>query len=346
MTDYKKIYYDVKNPEGFVGASALIRNTKRPKKEVNDWLQSQEAYTLHAPIRKNFKRNFYKVSKIDETWQADLVDMQKYSKENKNYKYILTVIDIFSKFAFAEPLKSKNGSSLRNAFKRIFRLRKPIYLMTDKGREFNNKIMHDFYIKHKVKFYTAKNPDIKASVCERFNRTLKSRMWRYFTYKNSTVYSDVLQDLITAYNNSYHRSIRMTPMQVTKENSDLVWRNLYRGKYHKFQNAKYTIGDYVRISKQKATFEKGFERNYTQEIFKIINVLPRMMVLYEIEDLSGEKIDGRFYEKELIKVNLPEMYKINKIISSKGKGVNRKLLVSWLGYPKKFNSWINSTDLQ
>jgi short subunit dehydrogenase-like uncharacterized protein len=171
--------------------------------------------------------------------------------------------------------------------------------------------------------FTAKNPDIKASVCERFNRTLKTRMWRYFTHKNTNRYTDVLDDLTHAYNNSYHRSIKMAPSAVSQQNTKEVWHNLFCHKIR--QKPKYKVGHYVRISKEKSIFAKGFERNYTREIFKITDVIKQNIPVYELEDLAGEKLDGHFYALELQKVKLSERYKINKILEVKGKGPNRQL---------------------
>jgi hypothetical protein len=336
------IYYDTKHPAGYSGAKNLARYF--PASQVKNWLESQEPYTLHAPLRKRFQRNFYKVSKINDTFQADLCDMQKYAKENDNYKYILTVIDVFSKYAWTKPLKDKSAKSVAAAFEEILKNGTPDNLMTDSGKEFTNATMKALYKKYGINFYTARNPDIKASVCERFNRTLKTRMWRYFTHKNTNRYIDVLDDLTHAYNNSYHRSIKMAPSAVSQQNTKEVWHNLFGHKIR--QKPKYKVGQYVRISKEKSIFAKGFERNYTREIFKITGVIKQNIPVYELEDLAGEKLDGHFYALELQKVKLPETYKINKILGVKGKGPNRQLKVSWVGYPDKFSSWIKASDLQ
>ncbi|KAF4523522.1 hypothetical protein B566_EDAN013064 [Ephemera danica] len=148
-------------------------------------------------------------------------------------------------------------------------------------------------------------------------------MWRYFMYKETNRYVDELDNMLQAYNNTWHSSIKMTPAEVNE------------------QYAKQVV-DYNRITKEKNMFSKGFERNFSREILKIVNVVP----LYELEELGGETINGRFYPMVLQKVNLPETFKIDKVLKRKGKGVNRQLLlVLWQRYPDKFSSWFYETVL-
>lgn len=346
----EKIYYDTKHPAGFSGAKNLKLELKGKvsSKDIKNWLKSQETYTLHAPVRKRFQRNYYKVSKIDDTWQADLCDMQNLALENDGFNYILTVIDIFSKFAWAVPLKDKSAQTIKDAFSKIVKEsgRVPDSLMTDKGKEFVNLKMKAFYKDNNINFYTSQNPDIKASVIERFNRTLKTRMWRYFTFKNTTKYINILQNLIVAYNSTVHSSIKMAPNNVNKKNEKEVFQNLYAKKLIFDSKPKLLVGDHVRVTKEKATFAKGFERNWSREIFKVSKILRRDLVVYEIVDLADEPIEGTFYEIELQKVFLSDTHKIDKIIRSKGKGDSQQLFVKWTGYPDKFNSWVLASDLQ
>ena len=155
---------------------------------------------------------------VDNQWQSDLVDMSHLSKFNQGYNYILTTIDIFSKYAWAVPLKNKTGQALVEAYRQIFSLgRVPQKLQTDKGTEFINRGVQALLKEYDVKFFTTNN-ETKASVVERFNRTLKTKMWKYFTSQNTHRYIDILPDLMEAYNNSFHRSIKTKPSQVSREN--------------------------------------------------------------------------------------------------------------------------------
>ena len=134
------------------------------------------------------------------------MDISSLARFNKGYKFLLTCIDVFSKFAWVVPLKNKTGESLVNGFQSILDLgRSPEKLQTDKGTEFLNRNFQSFLKEKNIHFFTTNN-ELKASVVERFNRTLKTRMWKYFTAKNTRVYIEILQDIVHAYNNSYHQS--------------------------------------------------------------------------------------------------------------------------------------------
>ena len=168
---------------------------------------------------------------------------------NNGYEFLLTCIDVFSKFAWVVPLKGKTGETLVNVFQSILDLgRSPKKLQTDKGTEFLNRNFQKFRKENNIHFFTT-NSELKASVVERFNRTLKTRMWKYFTAKNNRVYIDNLQDIVHGYNNSYHRSIGRAPASVSLPG-------------RKF---KFNLGDQVRISKSRRTFKKGYLPSWTQE---------------------------------------------------------------------------------
>lgn len=110
---------------------------------------------------------------------------------------------------------------------------------------------------HNIELFSTENDDIEGGIIERFNRTLKTRMWKYFTAERTNRYVDVLQDLIDSYNNTYHSSIKMKPNEVSKHNEHEVWNNLY-GKYEKPTKPKFKVGDSVRISKTSRPFKKGY----------------------------------------------------------------------------------------
>ena len=154
--------------------------------------------------------------------------------QNHGIKYLLTCIDIFSKYAWVEPLTSKTGKSLVTAFTQIFKsTRKPLVLQTDQGKEFVNTTFQHFLKTQDIHYFTTYNEEIKASVVERFNRTFKSKMWKYFTKYNTNVFVDVLPELVWSYNHTYHRSIKMQPVEVHSQNQEEVWHNLvWRHGYH------------------------------------------------------------------------------------------------------------------
>ncbi|MEB2589927.1 DDE-type integrase/transposase/recombinase, partial [Bacillus cereus] len=164
---------------------------------------------------------------------------------NKGNKYLLTVIDTFSKFAWALPLKAKTGTCVTEAFKTIFREsggRRPRFLHTDKGKEFYNAVFQKFIRKHNVQHYSTFS-DVKASIVERFNRTLKTHMWKRFTLRGNYKWVDILPELVDTYNHTRHRTIRMKPADVTKSDEQRLISTVYCPKYTPTtKKAKYKIG--------------------------------------------------------------------------------------------------------
>lgn len=348
----KNYYYNPKNPGAFTGLSTLRRHIKKDYlKNLPSWIQEQETYTLHKPARKKFKRNRIIVYGIDDTWQADLIDLQNIAKENNNYKYLLTIIDVFSKYAWVIPLKNKTQDSIITAFKSVFKSRIPKRIHTDSGSEFIGQMSQKYFKENNIKFYTL-NSEMKASIVERFNRTIKERMWRFFTKTQKHVYYNVLNDIVNAYNKSYHRSIKMRPIDVNEHNQNKVFFNLYGINLEKKDQTentneiriKFKIGDQVRISKAKYTFAKGYTPNWTSEIFTIDQIILREIPVYKIKDYNENEIDGIFYDSELQKVSKKDdIYKIEKIIRTrKNKKTGKtEYFVKWIGYSDNFNSWVS-----
>ena len=278
------------------------------------------------------------VNGIDKIWAADLADMRALSKENDGYNFLLLVIDTFSKYGWIVPLKDKKGETIVKALKEIFKEsgRRPDKLWTDKGREFFNKDVRDL-----VYLYATENEE-KSSIAERWIRTMKEKMFKYFTDYNTNKYIDVLPELVEDYNNTVHSSTKLTPTDASKEENELkVWSNLYPDRYKTSRlNPKFSVGDKVRITKKKTVFEKGYTTRWTEEIFTIKEIRETNPLTYKLEDLQGEEIEGTFYEPELQKTE-QQIFRIEKIIK-KEKG---RSFVKWKGYPDKFNSWVDNKDL-
>ena len=291
---------------------------------------------LHKPIRRRFKKRRVLVNGIDKIWAADLVDMQAFSKFNRGVKYLLAVIVVFSKYGWLIPVKDKTVQSVASALKTIFKERKPEKMWLDKGKEFYNK-----HVKDLIKLYSTENEE-KSSVVERWIRTTKEKMWKYFSANSTNNFINVLPDLVKEYKNTRHSSIKMTPVKASKKENELrVRRNLYPEHLEMYDiKPKFSVGDKVRISKKKKTFEKEYTIRWTEEIFTIIEVKRTSPVTYKIADLYGEEIKGTFYEPELQKTS-QELFRIEKVIK-RGK---KKSLVKWKGYSDDFNSWVDNKDI-
>ena len=262
--------------------------------------------------------------------------MQAFSKFNRGVKYLLAVIDVFSKYGWLIPLKDKTGKYVALALKTIFKERKPVKMWVDKGKVFYNKD-----VKELAKLYSTENEE-KSRVVERWIRTMKEKMWKYFSANSTNVYINVLPDLVKEYNNTRHSSIKMTPVKASKKENELtVWRNLYPKHLEVYDiKPKFSVWDKVRISKKKKTFEKGYTTRWTEEIFTIVEVKRTSPITYKITDTNGEEIKGTFYEPELQKTN-QELFRMEKVIK-RGK---KKSLVKWKGYSDDFNSWVDYKDI-
>jgi len=295
------------------------------------------AIELHKPSRKNFTRRRVNIYGKDDLWQADLVEMIPYSRKNKGYKYILCVIDCFTKFAWGLPLRTKSGKEVTDAMSRILHDRSPKLLQLDNGKEFYNKTFDELMDKYGIHKYSTYSI-MKACIVERFNRTLKEKMFREFTARGSHEWISILQKLLREYNNSKHRTIGMTPIQadVNPLAVEIKQREINNVKI------KFKVGDNVRVSTQKGVFTKGYLPNWSTEIFEIIKINKTLPVTYQLQDYTGKPIAGCFYSEEIHKTNHRKEYLIEKIIRRKG----NQVFVKWLGFDASHNSWLKASDLK
>ena len=321
----------------------LVKNIIRSKRKLGLGVENHNkilSEELHKSKRKNYLRRKIIVNHIDEIFAADLVEMQKFTKLNNGYRYLLTCIDIFSKFAWVIPLKDKKGITIKNALEKIFKQRKSKFLWTDRGTEFYNKQVQDLLNENNIKLYSTNNSEIKSTVIERFNRTFKNMMYKKFTENNNTIFYNILDELVNNYNNKYHSTIKMTPIEGSKKVNEKKIKNIYNFEKTK-KLGKFKIGDRVRISLEKNIFEKGYETNWTQEIFVIYDIKYSNVPYYYLKDLNNEKLDGTFYEQELQKTKQDDLYTIEKILKTN----KDKIYVKWKGYDNSFNSWINKNTV-
>lgn len=296
-------YYDPRSLGSFGGVEPLRKNSATNRKTIKNWLSFQDTYTLHKPVTHKFQRRRVIVGGIDHQWQADLIDVGNLKKANNGFVFLLTCIDVLSKFAWVIPLKNKSGRSIIAGFEHIFQQgqRKPKKLHTDKGTEFRNQPFQKFLKDNKVGFFVTENQEIKASVVERFNRTLKTRLWRMFTKKESVRYVEQLPNIVKSYNASFHRSIQRAPIEVTRHTQEDVWQTLYGVEPLK-KERKLKKGDRVRITKAKTKFNKGYTETFTREKFTISRVQRTTPTTYAVVDDDGEELKGTFYLQELQKI--------------------------------------------
>ena len=250
---------------------------------IKDWLRGQEAYMLHKPVRYKFKRRKTITAGPFQQFQADLLDTTAYSRKNGSAKYVLVVIDVFSKYVWARTLPN-----VKKAFQDILESvpgnRKPLYLQTDKGREFVSSAFRDFLQKEGISFFTSENDDVKCSVVERFNRTLQTKLHRYFTSTHTRWYVDVLPAVIDTYNNTRHNTTGASPRAVAvgSVSKEDVWYNIHRPVKSDFSPAvrpgrapktpAFAVGDFVRINKTRRLFKKGYLGGWSKEVFTVASL--------------------------------------------------------------------------
>ena len=313
-------------------------------KQAQKILSGVLSYTLHKPRRKRFATLPTLVFGVDEQWQMDLVDMQKLSKWNQGFKYLLTVIDVFSKRAWAEPIKSKSAPDMVKALTQLQKKlapHQPLRVQTDDGKEFFNKTVQAWF-KQRGWHHFSTQGDAKAAVVERFHRTLKQRMYRAFTAQNSLKYVDLLPKLLHTYNRTPHRSIGMPPIDVTVKNQKEVWHRLYDRRLKPTKKKKVLkVGDKVRLNKKHRPFKKEYLPGWTEEVFVIAKVRPRPLPTYKLHEWDGTPIKGTFYNEDVQKVEVTDesLFRVEKVLKRR-KG---QVLVRWKGWPSKYDSWIDGS---
>ena len=186
----------------------------------------------------------------------------KIAKYNKGIKFFVCVIDGFSRYAWVVPLKDKKGMSIVNAFQKILdsSKRKPNKTWVEQGSEFYNNSFKKLLKDNGISMYSTYNEG-KSVVAERFIRTLKNKIYKHMTVISKNVYFDVLDDIVDKYNNTYHKTIKMKPIDV-KSDSFAEYNEESNEKDPKFK-----VGDHVRVSKFKNVFAKGYIPNWSKEIF-------------------------------------------------------------------------------
>jgi len=330
------LYYTPPLPDSFGSVAGLHRQHGK-KRKVIDFLTKQDAYTLHRDIKRRFPRRKTLAFGIDDLWQADLVDLSSLSRDNDGYRYILTCIDVFSKFARVALLKTKTAKAVTDSFAELIRDKKPTLLQTDKGTEFLNTAFQKLLADKNIKHYTSENDDIKCAIVERWPRTILAKMYRYFTYRNTTRYIDVIQDLVKSYNETPHSTIKVAPVQVTEHNEGEIRDRIFSSSPSK-RKVVFKVNDSVRISGAKRAFAKGYRDKWSEEVFKVWRVYDTRPITYGLTDYLGEKIKGKFYAEELQKV-VKEVFRIEKVLRTRKRAGKTEYYVKWLGYPEKFNSW-------
>ena len=258
-------------------------------------LKQKIAKEIFSPVVKKFDRIQIQTHYKDECWSIDLIDRSSLAKYNKNYKFIFTIIDNHTKFAWAIPLKDKSGKSTTTAFKKLIETskRKPEKVWSDRGKEFYNKTFLDFLKQNEIQIYST-HSDLKAVFVERFNRTLLDLIKEPMYIEGKACWLNHINSALDKYNNRVHTTTRMTPFEVSNKPIDPP-TFVNKPKQPKFQ-----VGDYVRVPDKRNIYSKGYTTNWNRELFKIQKINPTNPITYTLEDENNEQIAGKYYEQELL----------------------------------------------
>ena len=301
----------------------------------------QYANELYKPAIKNFARRKVYTSLPDEIWGADLIDMSKLKTQNKNVTFALVIVDIYSRYCWVFPLKDKSGYSILTCFQSMKST--PNLLWVDEGKEFYNKDFKAFCDDNKIKMYHTFS-GMKSSFVERLNRTLKEKIYKYLTENQTDKYLQVLDEIVDNYNNKVHSVTKQKPIDIYLHNKKPF---VEIEEKTTFSKPKYKIGDYVRISKTKKTFEKGYTTKWSKEVFQIESInFDQEPIMYHVKDLEGEEITGGFYEEELQISAQKDFRNFLEVVQTKTENKIKYYLVKYEGYGSKFNEWKTEKELK
>ena len=265
------------------------------------------------PPKKYYPTNKTDVYHMDDIWSLDILDLKDYgSKNNRGYRYVLVIIDNFSKFGWTIPLKNKNAQTIKDSFENILTnsKRKPNLIKTDRGKEFYNNIFQDFLNKNNIKLYS-RNSSYGAVFAERFNRTIRDLLKKIVFEQGDAKWIDILPTITEQYNNRRHTSTKLSPKDASlKKNEGFVYKNLL--DKHKKVKPKYEIGDLVRTADLKKTFSKGDTTNWSYKMYKITEIINDRIRSYKIDNLKERYNESLLKKTELtMKENNAVMKKLN-----------------------------------
>ncbi|KAL3122640.1 hypothetical protein niasHT_003142 [Heterodera trifolii] len=335
-TTLDKLYNDPSSPAAFAGVTALWKEAQKKlkhlrKKDVQHYLEGHRTYTLMRPRRVHFPRAKTVASGFMTDVQVDLADFQALSRHNRGHRYLLVAVDVLSKRLFVVPLKNKRAEEMLEAFKELVEQMPmvPHRIFSDKGTEFKNKLLKEFFEEQEIEKHEPVHSSVKASVAERAIRNVKQRLYRYFAESETLNWVDVVQQIVDGINSTPSRVHGMRPIDVNFENAQKVWKRIYESP-QKRQKPRFHKDEFVRMSREKGQFREGAVRP----------------IRYKLHDDRGEKFRGTFYEQELARVrkDADTSYRIEKVYKKRRKpDGSTEMLVKFIGYPER--EWIDESQI-
>ena len=361
----KKLYETTSFNTSFSSQNKLYKEARKiypliDLKDVKHFLQKQDSYTLFKLSKKKFQTRKIIAAAPKIIISLDLMDMSKLSRYNNGFKFLMYFIDVFSRKITVIPIKNKKKGTILEGLQSFFNINdnyKYSRIYSDREGSLYSNLIQKYLMDNKIILYSNTSYERKNAIAEVGIKNIKQKIYKYLTHFSVNKYIDVLPDIVESLNNSSHSSLKykfLTPnilhnikqVNFIKEQFHRMY-DINIGKYGDKEQSM-SVGDYVRIpklSRTQSVFFKGYSISNTEEIFRIDSINKSMFpYVYNLTDLSGEKIHGSFYIEELTKVKLKSIYPI-KVLKQKYIKGKKVFLVSFLGYPSSFDSWIPEKNL-
>lgn len=316
LDNIRKRYRELGHKASFSGVARTANFHKISAKEAYQNLINIPTYTAFVQKKKPRRRNPYYAYVLHEYVQIDLVDMHQYAKHNNGVKFLLTCIDVYSRYGWCYPLINKTANQVKNGLEQTLLAAHPKVrnIYCDSGREFKNMVVKKLLQDNGIKMYHSTS-DLKAALVERFNRTIEEIIFKYMHSYQTFKYVDVLKDIIRGYNNTPIPLLEgLTPVEAAKSENKVKVLTALNKDYMTFLEGKagksktFKIGDRVRIKKIPTPFDKGYMQSWGDEIFKVVEINNRLPIPMYILESTGndqysknknERILGGFYPAEL-----------------------------------------------
>ena len=344
------------NPITFYKSLPVEKRKRINMEQLKSWLLDQETYAIHRPSRKNFPRPRVVVPYKRYQLDADSASLAKYKDSNNGYGWFILCVNIMTRYVWTCPMKTPNAEDAYKCLKKILQPHVITeHIRSDHGTEFTNTKVQQLFRDLNMNSFFSHN-ETKANYAEAAIKTLKTLLTKYMSHNQTHKWVDVLPSITRTYNHTYHRSIGMTPTEASRTSDLELWNILYQPKSSNkkvrdsTQKPLFKVNDVVRLSTMRKTFGKTYDQHFTRELFVVSDSsFKEYIPVYRLKDFDNDPIDGIFYNQELLPGPSDlekKTYLIESIVDRrKAKGIE-EVLVKWLQWPSKFNTWIRKSSLK
>lgn len=278
-----------------------------------------------------------------------MADFQKLARFNKGFRYLLVAVEVLSRRAFAAPVKSKTTPAMKEAFRQVFAEMPtlPWKIFTDRGTEFDAREMKRFYADRDIAKMSALNVETKAAMAERMIKTIKHRLYKYFTQNKTLNWVEAVPLIVKAINHSVNRATGMRPVDFNFDNADEQWRRLYPHAFMHGPKSKLQVGSVVRVAKERQAFRKGYLPNFSNLTYRVRKVKPGLPHTYLLDAPTGQRMKKKWYRHEVTPASQPANARIERVLRTRTDRLSgeREYLIKWEGEPEEAASWITDRDI-